>query len=92
MAHSLRIGAKACLGMDNTIIVALIAAVGGVMVALVQRSRKENKDDHAVVIRTIRLVHDDVKEVRRDMHNHLVWHAEGDSDDRTRRRDTERAE
>jgi hypothetical protein len=38
------------------------------------------------------LVHDDVKEVRRDVHNHLVWHAEGDSHGRTSRRDTERAE
>jgi len=78
--------------MDNSVAVALIAAVGGVMVALVQRSRKENKDDHATVIDHIRLVHNDVKEVRRDVHNHLVWHAEGDSDGRTSRRDTKRAE
>ena len=78
--------------MDNTIVVALIAAVGGVLAALVQRSRRENKDDHAAVIQTIRLVHDDVKEVRRDIHDHLVWHAEGDSNGRTSRRDSERAE
>lgn len=78
--------------MDNSIVVAIIAAVGGVLAALVQRSRKENKDDHQAVIRTIRLVHDDVKEVRRDVHNHLVWHAEGDSHGRTSRRDSERAE
>lgn len=78
--------------METNVAVALIAAIGGVMVALVQRSRRENKDDHATVIESIRLVHNDVKEVRRDVHNHLVWHAEGDSNDRTRRRDTKRAE
>lgn len=32
------------------IAVAAIAAVGGVIVALVQRSRKENSDDHKIVI------------------------------------------
>ena len=78
--------------MDNSIAVALIAAVGGVMVALVQRSRKENKVDHATVIESIRLVHSDVKEVRRDVHNHLTWHAEGDGNGRASRRDTKRAE
>lgn len=78
--------------MDTSIVVALIAAIGAVLAALVQRSRKENKDDHATVIESIRLVHNDVKEVRRDVHNHLVWHAEGDSNGRTRGRDTERTE
>lgn len=78
--------------MDSPIIVALIAAIGGVLAALVQRSRKENKDDHATVIESIRLVHNDVKEVRRDIHNHLVWHAEGDSNGRTSGRDSQRAE
>lgn len=78
--------------MDTSVAVALIAAVGGVIVALVQRSRKENKDDHATVIESIRLVHNDVKEVRRDVHNHLTWHLEGDSNGRASRRDTKRAE
>lgn len=78
--------------MDNSIIVALIAAVGAVLAALVQRSRKENRVDHAAVVESIRLVHNDVKEVRRDVHNHLVWHAEGDSHGRVSGRDSERAE
>ena len=37
-------------------IVATIAAVGAVIVALVQRSRKENSDDHRAVMDTLRRV------------------------------------
>ena len=33
----------------EAVIVAVIAAVGGVLVALVQGMRKENRDDHAIV-------------------------------------------
>lgn len=78
--------------MEPTIAAAIVAAVGGVLVALLQRSRKENKDDHAVVVQSIRLVHEDVKEVRRDVHRHLRWHAGGNSNDRTEQRDTDAAE
>jgi archaellum component FlaC len=37
-------------------LVATIAAVGAVIVALVQRSRKENSDDHRAVMDTLRRV------------------------------------
>ena len=37
-------------------IVATIAAVGAIIVALVQRSRKENSDDHRAVMDTLRRV------------------------------------
>ena len=33
----------------EAVIVAVIAAVGGVLAALVQGMRKENRDDHAIV-------------------------------------------
>jgi hypothetical protein len=46
--------------MDSTIIVALIAAVGGVLAALVQKGRKENKDDHNVVANLLVGVKDDI--------------------------------
>ena len=46
--------------MDPAIIVALIAAVGGVLVALVQKGRKENKDDHGVVAGLLVSVKDDI--------------------------------
>ena len=35
--------------MNEAIIVASIAAIGGVLAALVQGLRKENRDDHALV-------------------------------------------
>ena len=34
----------------EAVIVAVIAAVGGVLAALVQKSRSENKSDHAMVV------------------------------------------
>ncbi len=35
--------------MSEAIIVAVIASMGGVLAALVQSMRKENRDDHAMV-------------------------------------------
>lgn len=39
--------------MSEAIIVASIAAFGGVLAALVQSMRKENRDDHAVVANSL---------------------------------------
>lgn len=36
--------------METSIAVALIAAIGTVLAALVQKGRQENKDDHALVM------------------------------------------
>ena len=44
----------------EAIFVALIAAVGGVLAALVQMGRKENKDDHNVVASLLVNVKDDI--------------------------------
>lgn len=41
------------MGMSEAIIVASIAAFGGVLAALVQSMRKENRDDHAVVANSL---------------------------------------
>lgn len=46
--------------MDPTIVVALIAAVGGILAALVQKGRKENKSDHNVVANLLVNVKDDI--------------------------------
>jgi uncharacterized membrane protein len=46
--------------MEPTITVALIAAVGAVLASLVQRGRKENKDDHNVVANLLVNVKDDI--------------------------------
>lgn len=36
--------------MDSAIVVAVITVVGGVLVALIQSSRNDNKRDHAQVV------------------------------------------
>ena len=39
--------------METAVVVALITAVGGVLVALVTKGRQENKLDHGLVMRGI---------------------------------------
>jgi uncharacterized membrane protein len=46
--------------VDSAIIVSLIAALGAVLAALVQKGRKENKDDHNVVASLLVNVKDDI--------------------------------
>ena len=46
--------------MEPTITVALIAALGAILASLVQRGRKENKDDHNVVANLLVNVKDDI--------------------------------
>lgn len=49
--------------METPIVVAIIGLVGGVIVALIQQSRKENKQDHNVVAELLHDVHRDVVKV-----------------------------
>lgn len=58
----------------EAILVAVIAAVGGVLAALVQKGRKENKEDHNVVADLLKTVHQDVKTVENKIDNHINWH------------------
>lgn len=57
--------------MTETIIVAVIAAVGGILAALVQSMRKENRDDHAVVA-------DSLNRIETKLDNHIDDHLKGD--------------
>ena len=49
--------------METSIAVAIIGLVGRVIVALIQQSRKENKQDHNVVADLLHDVHRDVVKV-----------------------------
>lgn len=67
----------------EAIIVAAIAAVGGVVTALVQKSRKENRDDHNVVAGLVSGVKDElfnlhhkIDKVDDQMQDHMMWHYE----------------
>ena len=60
----------------EAVIVATIAAVGGILAALVQMSRKENKADHGVVALLLKDLHEDVKDVDIKLEKHIDWHAD----------------
>lgn len=49
--------------METPILVAIISLVGGVIVALIQQGRKENKKDHNIVANILNNVHKDVVKV-----------------------------
>ena len=57
--------------MNEAIIVAVIAAFGGVIAALVQGLRKENRTDHAVVA-------DSLNRIENKLDNHIDDHLKGD--------------
>lgn len=57
--------------MNEAVIVAVIAAFGGVLAALVQGLRKENRDDHAVVA-------DSLNRIETKLDNHIDDHLKGD--------------
>jgi hypothetical protein len=56
--------------MNEAIIVASIAAIGGVLAALVQGLRKENRDDHA-------LVSNSLNRIETKLDNHIDDHLKG---------------
>lgn len=65
------------------VVAALVAAVGGVIVALIQSLRKENKADHDIVQGQLKHLYavatrteTKVDRVKDDLTHHLVWHQE----------------
>jgi len=54
----------------EAVIVAVIAAVGGILAALVQSMRKENRDDHA-------LVADSLNRIENKLDGHIDDHLKG---------------
>ena len=66
------------------IVAAVVTAVGGILVAVLQQFRKENAVDHQVVIGMLKLVHrsqnrveDKVQRVDERLSNHLESHLSG---------------
>jgi hypothetical protein len=60
--------------MDTSIIVALVAGIFSVLVTLIQKTRKENKNDHNMVYDSILELKSDVKEVGNKLDGHIDWH------------------
>ena len=81
-------------GME-AIVVALIASVGGIVTALVQKMRTENRDDHNRVAGLLTNVSDEllklhhkidhvniqVDKVDDQMNDHMQWHSNKNSKD-----------
>ena len=59
------------MGVNEAIVVASIAAIGGVLAALVQGLRKENRSDHAVVANSL-------DRIETKLDNHIDDHLKGD--------------
>lgn len=60
--------------MDMGIAIAIITGVFSVLVALIQKTRKENKVDHNMVYESIQELKEDVRGVGNKIDNHIDWH------------------
>lgn len=56
------------------IAIAIITGVFSVLVALIQKTRKENKVDHNMVYDSIQELKEDVRGVGNKLDNHIDWH------------------
>ena len=75
--------------MSTPVIVALITGAFGIVIALIQSARKENRQDLAVVAESLKAVHKEIHRVGQKVDRHINWHAEGNTDGRVSRRDKE---
>ena len=53
---------------------AFVGLVGSVLVTLIQRSRKENKDDHSLVVEHQRLIYKTVIDLDKKIDRHIEDH------------------
>lgn len=60
--------------MTELLWAAVITGIFSVLVALIQASRKENKEDHNLVYNSINELKLDVKNVEDKLDNHIDWH------------------
>lgn len=61
----------------SALFVAAITAIGGVIVALIQRGRRENKDDHALVMGALRHAVNVIHRVDDKLDKHIDDHERG---------------
>lgn len=62
--------------LTEAIVVALIAAFASVVVALLQRVRKENSRDHALVVDLMKILGRKIDKVDSKIDRHVEWHVE----------------
>lgn len=57
-----------------SIVVAAITTIGGILVAIIQRLRKENKQDHYTVRDILKDMREDIQNVDSKLDGHIEWH------------------
>ena len=68
------------------VIAAIVAAVGGIIVTVIQQFRKENRRDHGAVMDALDRVSTTVQRVEGKVDSHLEWHIKETGNGRTVRR------
>jgi hypothetical protein len=56
---------------------AVIAAVGGIIVAIIDKFRKENRRDHGAVMDVLDRVSNTMERVEGKVDSHIEWHLTG---------------
>jgi hypothetical protein len=59
-----------------SIYVALIGVIGGIITTIIQRFRKENKNDHMMVRDILISLKEDINSVDGKLDEHIQWHLE----------------
>ena len=75
----------------EAVIVAVVTAVGGIIVAAIHSFRKENHKDHAAVMSAIDRVSNTMERVEGKVDSHLEWHIKGGNSGAVIRRDKDRS-
>lgn len=60
--------------MTEILWASIITGIFSVLVALIQKSRKENKEDHNLVYNSLTELKEDMKTVEEKLDNHIDWH------------------
>lgn len=60
--------------MTEILWASIITGIFSVLVALIQKSRKENKEDHNLVYNSLTELKEDMKVVETKLDNHIDWH------------------
>jgi len=64
--------------MSELVVAALVAAVASVIIALLERARRDNGKDHALTMDLIRMVGKKVDRVDGKLDRHVEWHVTKD--------------
>lgn len=57
-----------------TVVASIIGVTGSVLLFFLSKLRKENKTDHAAVMQSVSILHDDMKAISHKLDNHIDWH------------------